>query len=98
MTVSTDLKVYKNLIGGELRDASGGERIDSIDPSTGKVWAAIPQSSQEDALSAVAAAKHAFPAWKKTTAEERAAALRKAAELIGENAEALAALETQDIG
>ncbi len=98
MTVSTDLKVYQNLIGGELRGATGGEKIDSIDPSTGRLWAYIPRSSKEDATLVVNAAKKAFPAWKKVKAEERAAALRKVAELIGEHGDALAALETQDTG
>ncbi len=98
MTVSTDLKVYQNLIGGELRDAAGGEKIDSIDPSTGNLWAHIPRSSKQDALQAVDAAKAAFPSWKKAKAEDRAAALRKAAELIGQHGETLAALETQDTG
>ncbi|MDJ0331564.1 aldehyde dehydrogenase family protein [Planococcus sp. S3-L1] len=98
MTVSTDLKVYQNLINGELRGAIGDEKIGSIDPSTGRVWAYIPQSTEEDAVLAVNAAKSAFPAWKKAKAEDRAAALRKVAELIGEHGDALAALETQDTG
>lgn len=98
MTVSTELKVYQNLIGGELRDATDGEKIDAFDPSTGQVWAHIPESSKEDATAAIKAAKSASVDWKTVKAEERAAALRKAAELIGEHGEALAALETQDTG
>lgn len=98
MTVSTDLKEYLNLIGGELCAATGGELEDCIDPSTGKAFARIPKSSKEDAVRAVEAAKEAFPAWKKKTANERAACLREAAEIITANGDELASLETQDTG
>ncbi|REB08680.1 aldehyde dehydrogenase [Sporosarcina sp. BI001-red] len=98
MAVSTDLKEYQNLIGGELRAATGGAITDSIDPSTGKVWARVPKSSKEDAVTAIEAAQHAFPAWKALSAGERAACLRDAAEVIASNGGELASLETQDNG
>lgn len=98
MAVSTDLKEYLNLIGGELCAASSGELEDCLDPSTGKAFARIPKSSKEDAVRAIEAAKEAFPAWKKKTANERAACLREAAEIITANGGELASLETQDTG
>lgn len=98
MTVSTELKEYQNLIGGELRAATGGSLTDSLDPSTGKAWARVPKSSKDDAVTAIEAAQQAFPAWKALSAGERAACLRDAAEVIASNGGELAALETQDNG
>lgn len=98
MAVSTDLKEYQNLIGGELRTAKDGALTDSMDPSTGKVWARVPKSSKEDAVTAIEAARKAFPAWKSLSAGERAACLRDAAEVIASNGGELAGLETQDNG
>ena len=37
---------YRNLVDGEGRDAIGGGTIDSVDPSTGAVWATIPRGTR----------------------------------------------------
>ena len=50
----SDLREYRNLIGGELRPAESGSLLDSINPTTGEVWARIPASSRADANAAVA--------------------------------------------
>ena len=34
---------FQNLIGGDLRPASSGMVIDSIDPATGEAWAQFPR-------------------------------------------------------
>jgi acyl-CoA reductase-like NAD-dependent aldehyde dehydrogenase len=49
----------KNFINGQFVD--GGESLDSYDPSTGKVYCKVPDSSEDDVKLAVAAAKDAFP-------------------------------------
>jgi len=48
------LREYRNLIGGVLRPAESGSLLDSINPTTGEVWARIPASSRADANAAVA--------------------------------------------
>ena len=94
----TDLREYRNLIGGELRPAESGTLLDSINPTTGEVWAHIPASSRADANAAVAAASAAFPAWAALAPTARAAYLEKAAAVFVEYGEELALLETTDNG
>ncbi len=94
----TDLREYRNLIGGGLRPAESGSLLDSINPTTGEVWAHIPASSRADANAAVAAASAAFPAWAALAPTARAAYLEKAAAIFIEYGEELARLETTDNG
>ncbi len=93
-----DITPYRNLIGGELRPASSGRLLDSVDPSTGEVWAKIPQSDASDAEAAVAAAKAAFPAWAALPPDARSEHLKRVADLFLEHGDELAALESQDNG
>ncbi|WP_067484465.1 aldehyde dehydrogenase family protein [Actinomadura hibisca] len=94
----TEVRDYSNLIGGELRPAAGGGTLDSIDPSTGRVWARVPRSTAEDAEAAVAAARAAFPKWSNLPAAARAHYLRKVAGVFAKHAQELAELETRDNG
>jgi 1-pyrroline-5-carboxylate dehydrogenase len=56
------------------------------------------QASERDVDDAVAAAKAAFPAWSRTPWQERVGLLRRAAELISERSNELAALMTMEVG
>lgn len=98
MAIATEMKEYYNLIDGKVIPAASGETLESINPATGKGWAKIPRSKQEDAEAAILAARKAFPAWKALPASERADYLRRVGDLIVEHGEELAALETQDNG
>lgn len=98
MAIANQLKEYYNLINGQLVSAASGETKDSIDPSTGKVWAKIPQSTINDAETAVAAARKAFPGWSALSAGQRAEYMRRIGDLISTYGEELAALETRDNG
>ncbi|MFS0575741.1 aldehyde dehydrogenase family protein [Sporosarcina sp. 179-K 3D1 HS] len=98
MTIATEIKEYYNLIDGKVIPATTGETVESTNPATGKAWAKIPKSKQEDAEAAIQAARKAFPGWKALPASERADYLRRVGDLIGEHGEELAALETQDNG
>lgn len=51
--------VVSNFINGDF--VSTDKYIDSFDPSTGKVWAKIPDSGENEVNEAVSAAKAAFP-------------------------------------
>ena len=91
---------YKLVIGGELVDAAAGETFDSIDPSTGETFATVAKGGQEDARRAVGAARTAFDdgPWPRMKGRDRAAALLKVADLVKQNAGALAELEARDAG
>ncbi len=56
------------------------------------------EASARDVDDAVAAARAAFPAWSRTPWKERVALLRRAAELISERSNELAALMTMEVG
>jgi aldehyde dehydrogenase (NAD+) len=94
----SDLLEFKNLINGELRPAASGRLLDSINPTTGAVWAKVPASDQTDANAAVAAAAAAFREWSALPASARATYLQKVAGLFTEHGEELARLETTDNG
>ncbi|MBB4788576.1 aldehyde dehydrogenase family protein [Streptomyces rapamycinicus] len=94
------LKEFLNYIGGERRPSRSGAWLDSVDPSTGQVWARIPASTAGDVDDAVRAAQHAFDSgdWTDLPAAERAARLRAWADAIETNAEWLSEVETRDNG
>lgn len=74
-------KRYLPFINGEYVQTDN--LIDSVNPSrSDELIGKIGQISQEQAQEAIAAAKAAFPAWKKTPVSERANILRKAGEIM----------------
>jgi len=92
-------KVPKGLlIGGAWRDATGGEKLDVLDPSTGEVIAAVADATPEDAMEALAAAHETFAAWKGSAPRDRADILRTAYDLVTERTEELALLMTLEMG
>ncbi|TYB79925.1 aldehyde dehydrogenase [Bizionia myxarmorum] len=72
--------------------------LDNYDPSCGKIYGQIPNSSKEDVENAYIAAKSAFPTWSKTTLDERSRIMLKISELIEQNLDALAEAESKDNG
>jgi 1-pyrroline dehydrogenase len=96
--MSVAVSQHKNFVGGEWVDSAGGETMEVVNPSTGEVIAEVPRSTAEDADRAVQAAKAALAEWLETTPGERAELLFKLADLIDENADELAALESRNVG
>ena len=89
---------YQLYIGGEWRDASDGATFKTTNPATGEFLAECAEATKEDVDLAVKEAWKAFPGWKKTDVKERAAILNKVADIIDENAEFLATVESMDNG
>ena len=85
-------------IGGEWREASGGGTLGVEDPSTGEVFAEVPDATPEDALAALAAAAAAQPDWASSAPRERGEILRRAYELLRRDADELALLMTLEMG
>jgi 1-pyrroline dehydrogenase len=96
--MSVAVSQHKNFVGGEWVNSTGGETMEVLNPSTGEVIAEVARSTAEDANHAVEAAKNALPEWLESTPGERAEMLFKLADLIEENAEELAALESKNVG
>src|SRR5215212_4599792 len=88
------------LIGGEWVEALSGKTFESINPYTGRAWATAPEAVEEDVDRAVRAARAAFDEgpWGTMTGNERARLMRRLAELLAENAQALAVVESTDNG
>lgn len=93
------VETYEMLIGGRWTGAALGQTLDSFDPFTGKVWAKVPRSGPQDVEAAVEAADAAFRSeWRDMNPSRRGLILRRFAELLAEEAENLARLETRDNG
>lgn len=90
---------YQLYIDGSWRDAEDGALVETKNPATGEVISKIADASKKDVDDAVAAARRAFCGpWRETTKEERSALLLKIADIIDENRNMLATIETMDNG
>ena len=89
---------YQQLIGGVWHDASNGGTWDVLNPATEEVVRTVPFGNGADCALAIEAAAKAFAAWSGKTAYERAAPLKKAAELIRERAADLARTTVMESG
>lgn len=98
--MNTAIQDYQMLIGGEWVASETGRWIDSINPFTAKPWARVPRGEASDVRRATSAAKAAFRSadWKGLSASARGLLLFRLADLIAEQAEELARLETTDNG
>jgi 1-pyrroline dehydrogenase len=92
------ITTMQNFVGGEWVDAAEGETMEVINPATGETIAEVPRGTQADVDRAVEAAKKAYEEWRDTTPGERAEILLKLADLIDENTEELAELESRNVG
>lgn len=88
----------ENFIGGEWCPAAGGKTFTVSDPGTGRPLIDVADSVASDALLAVDAAAAAEPAWRATTARERAQLLKSWRRLIEQNAEDLAVIMALEMG
>ncbi|MGV4875847.1 aldehyde dehydrogenase [Acetobacter indonesiensis] len=89
---------YDLFIDGKWIKPAGHITTEIKSPSTGKVLAKVANGSVKDVDAAVNAAKKAFPAWSRKTAEERADILYAFKALIERDAERLASLISSEMG
>jgi aldehyde dehydrogenase (NAD+) len=93
-------ETHRLVIGGNLEDAASGETFDSIDPSTGEVFASVSKAGPEDVRLATEAARKAFDdgPWPRMRGRDRAKALLAVADGIKKAGKNLAQLESRDSG
>lgn len=90
-------KTYLPLINGEYKHTA--DVIDSLNPSDySEIVGKVGQIDLNQAQEAMAAAKAAFPSWRDTPASQRAAILRKAADLMEERRHELSAWVCLEVG
>lgn len=86
-------------IGGEWVAPIDGQLVESIDPATGQPWAVVAFGGPKDIDRAVKAAREAFEGpWRRMPGWERAALMRRFADLYEQRAADLAILESRDCG
>jgi 1-pyrroline dehydrogenase len=96
--MSATKTAYKSFVGGDWVDARSGETMEILNPATGELIAEVPRCGPEDVDRAIEAAKQALPEWLEKTPKERSELLHKLADVLEENAEELAQLESQNVG
>ncbi|KVX25786.1 NAD-dependent succinate-semialdehyde dehydrogenase [Burkholderia ubonensis] len=84
-------------IGGEWHEPRGATYA-VRNPATGETIAQVAKGGADTAQYAIAAAEHAFPAWRALTAKERGARVKRWGELMLEHRDALAELLTREQG
>jgi succinate-semialdehyde dehydrogenase/glutarate-semialdehyde dehydrogenase len=85
-------------VDGAWIAARSGATIPVDNPASGVVIGTVPRLTGIETRDAIAAAARAFPAWRRTTAKERAAVLRRWFDLLMANQEDLARLMTIEQG
>jgi phenylacetaldehyde dehydrogenase len=89
------------LIDGEWVEAASGRTFQTIDPATEEVLAEVAHGEAEDVERAVRAARRAFvlgSEWRRMTPSDRGRLIHRIGDLILENADELATLESLDNG
>ena len=97
MNVKLDER-YDLYINGTWVPASDGRVFTTTNPATGEKLAECAEATKEDVDAAVQAAWAAFPAWRDLEPDKRADILLKIADVIDENKELLATIESMDNG
>ena len=87
-----------NFIAGAAVPAKSGKLMDNVNPATGLVTTTIPRSEEADANAAVSAAAAAAAVWSRTSLAERAALLRRVADIVEADLSNFAAHETRYSG
>ncbi|MCA9509960.1 MAG: aldehyde dehydrogenase [Myxococcota bacterium] len=87
-------------VDGAPCPAASGDVFQTLNPATGEVLAEVAHCGADDVDRAVRAARRAFDegVWSRTAPEERKRVLLRLADLVRENAEELAVLESLDSG
>ncbi|WP_133915571.1 aldehyde dehydrogenase family protein [Streptomyces sp. NBC_00582] len=87
-------------IGGQWREAADGARTEVVDPSRGVVLTTVAEAGAADVDAAVRAAREAFDSggWSGLSGRERGRILLRVAQLIREEADEIARLESLDVG
>lgn len=93
------MTIYRSFINGKVISSSAGKTVENINPANiNDVIGTVELASREEARSAVEAAYNAFLDWKRTPAPARGRIIAKAARLMEERKEELAAAITREEG
>lgn len=85
-------------VGGRWVRSTGNDQLTVINPATEEPLATIPRGSVEDVDHAARAAAAAFPAWSRSTVEERAAFFTRLARLTEARADEITRTIVAEVG
>lgn len=85
-------------INNEFVPSKSGKTIESVNPETGEINAEVYCAEEEDVDAAVDAGLKAFKSWRNTTGVERGKLLYKLADIMEEERELIASMESWDSG
>ncbi|MEU3661350.1 aminobutyraldehyde dehydrogenase [Streptomyces sp. NPDC032940] len=88
--------ILHNIVDG--RTTRTADRMELTDPATEEVYGTAPRSSAAEVDEAVAAARRALPAWRRSTPAVRQAALLRLADLVAAHADRLLEAEVRSTG
>lgn len=89
---------YQLFINGKWKDAADGAVFDVYSPSSGEKLASCAQAADKDVDEAIDAAWEAFASWKLKSPAERSKILTRIGDIINQNKEELAIIESMDNG
>lgn len=91
---------HRMYIDGKFVNAASGKTFPVYNPATGEVMAHVPEAESEDVDRAVNAARRAFDEgpWPRMSASERGRLIWKLADLLEQNLEEFAEIESMDNG
>ena len=92
------MTALENFIGGQWVASKGTQTLAVRDPSTGTELGRVPLGNEADVADAVAAAKAAFPAWRRTPAAARARFLFSFRALLLEHQQEIAEICSREHG
>ncbi|ATY85440.1 5-carboxymethyl-2-hydroxymuconate semialdehyde dehydrogenase [Kyrpidia spormannii] len=92
------MELVRHFIDGKFVESENGRRFVNVNPATGEVLGEVAEGGKPEIDRAVAAARRAFGEWGRMPVAKRSAILNRIADLIDENMEELARLETLDTG
>jgi malonate-semialdehyde dehydrogenase (acetylating)/methylmalonate-semialdehyde dehydrogenase len=97
-TVTPPLTRVSNYVDGKWCESSSADLHDVVNPATGEVLANVPLSSSAEVALAVEAAAAAFPAWRRTPAEDRIQPLFKLKQVLEDHVDELSRIITLENG
>jgi succinate-semialdehyde dehydrogenase/glutarate-semialdehyde dehydrogenase len=98
VTATADLVERQAYVDGAWVDADSGETFAVLNPASGEVVAEVPRMGTAETRRAIEAAQRALPGWRGMVAKDRARIMRRWADLMMDNQDALAALLTTEQG
>ena len=91
-------KTLRNYINGAWHTPAGAEYLEVINPATAQVLATVPLSPPDEVALAVQAAQEAYPAWRRTPAEDRIQYLFRLKALLDKHIDELSRIITEENG